>query len=155
MVWKIYTTDCNITSSQATIKSDQLHCYDLSVLDTHVLIGISTWVSSTLSTVLVCWSCHCFLFHMQDRQFKLNSLLHLHNLPGYNDYIRSCVVNYCCSSGNDIAMHYLYEKADLSAAVHDYRYMTTPFTEFWVDSALQIVACCCHQLRHSLYLNLG
>ena len=101
-------------------------------------------------------SCHCFFLSFAGSPVKAEQLatksravrledprpLHLRNLPGYNDYVRSCVVNYCCSSGNDLAMRYLYEKADLSAAVHDHRYMTTPFTEFWVDSALQVVACC-------------
>ena len=63
----------------------------------------------------------------------------LRNLPCYEDHVRSTVINYCSNTGHDLTMRYLYEKADLRAAVHDHRYMSTPFTEFWVDSALKVM----------------
>ena len=33
---------------------------------------------------------------------------HLRNRAGYNDYVRSAIVNYCSVTGHDIAMQYLY-----------------------------------------------
>jgi len=63
----------------------------------------------------------------------------MRNIAGYNDHVRSTVVNYCAMTGQDIVMRYLYSKADLGAAVHDHCYLSRPFTECWVDSALQVM----------------
>jgi len=76
----------------------------------------------------------------------------LRNLVGYEHHVRSTVVNYCSNTGHDLTMRYLYEKADLGAAVHDHRYMTRPFTEFWVDSALQVTADRARQLERDTRL---
>jgi len=63
---------------------------------------------------------------------------HMRQLAGYNDFVRSAVVNYCSTTGQDLAIRYLYGKADLGAAVHDHHYLSRPFTEFWIDSALKV-----------------
>lgn len=35
------------------------------------------------------------------------------NTGGYNDYVRNCILNHCSSTSQDIAMRYLYERADI------------------------------------------
>ena len=66
--------------------------------------------------------------------------VNLRNLEGYQAVVRSTIVNYCAVTGHDITMRYLYAGADLHAAVHDHRYTSTPFTEFWVDSSLKVTS---------------
>jgi len=41
------------------------------------------------------------------------------NKAGYNDSVRNIVLNYCGNIGQDIAMKYLYLKADIQVAQHD------------------------------------
>lgn len=57
------------------------------------------------------------------------------NLVGYNDFVRSCVVNYVANSGEDICMRYLYPSADMQAAAIDHDYLSLPLTELLVDRA--------------------
>ena len=60
---------------------------------------------------------------------------HLRNMPGYNDYVRSLVLNYCAAYQEDLTMRYLYPGADIQTAVEDHAYLVLPFTEYWVDRA--------------------
>ena len=44
------------------------------------------------------------------------------NIAGYNDHVRSTVINCITLTSHDLAIRYLYPKADLQAAVHDHKY---------------------------------
>ena len=59
-------------------------------------------------------------------------------LTGYADHVRSTVLNYCSKSSKDIAIRYLWEKANIQAAALDHDYLKLPFTEYWVDNALSV-----------------
>lgn len=59
-------------------------------------------------------------------------------MPGYNDYVRNTVTSYIASTGHDLAIRYIYPKADLKEAVHDHSYLARPFTEYWVDDSLKV-----------------
>ena len=63
---------------------------------------------------------------------------HLRNVPGYNDFVRNMVINYCSDTSHDLSMKYLYPKANLQAAAWDHAYVERPMTEYWVDKALQV-----------------
>lgn len=54
--------------------------------------------------------------------------LHMRNRPQYNDEVKMSVVSFCHASGMDIPMRYLFEKADLQAAILDHDYFHQPFT---------------------------
>ncbi len=59
-------------------------------------------------------------------------------MPGYTDFVRSQVTNYCYSSGKDLAVRYTWEKADINSAMLDHNYLARPFVEYWIDSAIQV-----------------
>jgi hypothetical protein len=54
------------------------------------------------------------------------------NIEGYEDHVRSTVLNYCANTSKDITMKYMWERADLQAAANDHNYMDLPVTEHWV-----------------------
>lgn len=64
--------------------------------------------------------------------------LKFRKLAGYNDFVRNNVINYCSRTSHDLAMRYIYPKANLQAAVHDHAYLERSFTEYWVDKGLQV-----------------
>lgn len=59
-------------------------------------------------------------------------------MAGYNDRVRNLIFAYCWNSGKDIAMRYLYEKADIQTAAKDHSYLKKPFTQYWVENALKV-----------------
>lgn len=59
-------------------------------------------------------------------------------MAGYNDFIRHNVTNFCAMTSSDISFRYLYQKADIQAAVKDHDYCSLPFTEYWVDDAVKV-----------------
>ena len=63
-------------------------------------------------------------------------------LSGYNDLVRNNIINYCSLNSSDIAMRYIYPKADIQSAVHDHSYLPLDFTEYWVDQGLQVLCIC-------------
>lgn len=65
------------------------------------------------------------------------------SVVGYNDYVRNAVVNYLALTGHDIAIRYIYPKADLHAAVQDHDYLYLPFTEYWVEHSVKVCALQC------------
>lgn len=62
------------------------------------------------------------------------------NLPGYSDSVRSSVVNYVAATQDDVAIRYLYQRADLQAAGHDHDYCKISFLEYHVDRANQLTS---------------
>ncbi|XP_048772140.2 uncharacterized protein LOC125678072 [Ostrea edulis] len=60
------------------------------------------------------------------------------NVEGMQDRVRNLLINYTSNTSEDIAFRYLYERADLKSAIHDHHYLSLPFTEYWVDKALQV-----------------
>lgn len=61
------------------------------------------------------------------------------HLEGYNDLVRNSIVNYCARTGQDLAMRYIYPKADLQTAVQDHFYLKRNFTEYWVDEGVKVL----------------
>ncbi|XP_076091240.1 uncharacterized protein LOC143063144 [Mytilus galloprovincialis] len=59
-------------------------------------------------------------------------------MKDYTDYVRNTMVNYCAISSKDIAMRYLFPRANLLAAQHDHHYLKLPFAEHWVDEAVKV-----------------
>ncbi|XP_021362744.1 uncharacterized protein LOC110456373 [Mizuhopecten yessoensis] len=60
------------------------------------------------------------------------------NTEGYNDFVRNCIINHCSATSQDVAMRYLYRRANIQVAALDHDYTPLPFTEYWVDSAVQV-----------------
>eukprot|EP00105_Crassostrea_gigas_P029744 XP_011451771.1 PREDICTED: uncharacterized protein LOC105345344 [Crassostrea gigas] len=59
-------------------------------------------------------------------------------VPGYQDYVRSLLINYCSMTSEDIALRYLFGKANIQVAAVDHYYTRIPVTEYWVDEANKI-----------------
>ncbi|XP_071093600.1 uncharacterized protein [Haliotis cracherodii] len=59
-------------------------------------------------------------------------------MSGYNDHVRNMMTNYCSKSSHNIALRYLYPKADVQTAAEDHHYLKQPFTEYMVDTALKV-----------------
>lgn len=55
------------------------------------------------------------------------------NIPGYNDYVRNCVINYVAATGDDIAARHGYNRANLQAANVDHAYCQLPLLEYHID----------------------
>lgn len=60
------------------------------------------------------------------------------NQAGYQDHVRSHIINYIANTGEDLAIRYMYEGADIQAAAADHDYCALPFTEHWVDNRNQL-----------------
>ena len=56
--------------------------------------------------------------------------LQYRNMPGYADFVRNSVTNFCYHSGLDITMRYAYPKADVRAAQHDHDYLKDPLLQY-------------------------
>nr|XP_022306019.1 uncharacterized protein LOC111112649 isoform X1 [Crassostrea virginica] len=59
------------------------------------------------------------------------------NNPGFCDRVRNMVFNYCSRSSENLAFRYLYSQANIQLSTKDHDYLALPFTEYWIDSALQ------------------
>ncbi|XP_046542946.1 uncharacterized protein LOC124253250 [Haliotis rubra] len=59
-------------------------------------------------------------------------------MAGFDDHVRNMMVNFCSATSEDLALRYLHPKADLQTAVKDHDYLDKPFSEYWVDRALQV-----------------
>ena len=59
-------------------------------------------------------------------------------MEGYNDFVRNTVINYCSATSKDIAFRYAIQRADLTTAVKDHDYLDKPFTEYWVDTSVNV-----------------
>ncbi|XP_014678633.1 PREDICTED: uncharacterized protein LOC106818437 [Priapulus caudatus] len=57
---------------------------------------------------------------------------------GYEDRVRSVVLNYCSMSSQDLVIKYKYEKADIYTAAKDHHYMKKPLLECWVENASKL-----------------
>ena len=55
--------------------------------------------------------------------------------PGYSDFVRNTIINYVAATQDDVAIRYLYEKADMQAASQDHDYCEIPYTEYMVDKS--------------------
>ncbi|XP_069103806.1 uncharacterized protein [Argopecten irradians] len=60
------------------------------------------------------------------------------NTEGYNDFVRHCIINHCSATSQDIAMRYLYGRANIQVATLEHDYTSLPFTEYWLESAVQV-----------------
>nr|CAB3263320.1 uncharacterized protein LOC108950671 [Phallusia mammillata] len=60
------------------------------------------------------------------------------NMPGYQDFVRSTVINYCSKSSKDISIRHIYGSADLKTATVDHDYFVLPFHEYWVEKSLKV-----------------
>ena len=61
------------------------------------------------------------------------------NTPGYNDHVRNVIINYCSRSSKDIALRYIYRKADFQSASLDHDYLQLPFTQYCIDEAIKVI----------------
>ena len=55
-------------------------------------------------------------------------------MEGYNSFVMNQTVNYLYQSENDLAIRFIWPKADLQEAMKDHDYLKLPFAEYWVDS---------------------
>ncbi|XP_071150729.1 uncharacterized protein [Mytilus edulis] len=58
----------------------------------------------------------------------------------FNYRVRNLMLNYCSQTSKDLSIRYLYSKADIQAAAIEHNYSTIPFTEHWVDHAVEVDA---------------
>ncbi|XP_065941536.1 uncharacterized protein [Magallana gigas] len=56
-------------------------------------------------------------------------------VSGYQDYVRSLLINYCSMTSEDITLRYLFGKANIQVAAVNHYYTRIPVTEYWVDEA--------------------
>ena len=56
----------------------------------------------------------------------------------YKAYVETTLVSHCCSTSDNLAMKYLFPKANISAAVNDHDYLEKPYTEYWIDDSLEV-----------------
>ncbi|XP_078331975.1 uncharacterized protein LOC144625336 isoform X3 [Crassostrea virginica] len=52
---------------------------------------------------------------------------------GYNDFVRSALINYCAHTSQDIALRYNYGSANIQIASMDHDYLELPLTERIID----------------------
>nr|XP_022307572.1 uncharacterized protein LOC111113571 [Crassostrea virginica] len=64
--------------------------------------------------------------------------MHLRNLASYPDRVRNMVINYCSGTSENLTYRYLIERADIQTAVNDHDYLERPFTEYWVQQAVEV-----------------
>jgi hypothetical protein len=60
------------------------------------------------------------------------------NCANYTDHVRNTVVNYCSKTSKDLAIRYIWGKADVQTAGSDHDYLHRPLLEQWVDNAQHI-----------------
>ncbi|XP_056005265.1 uncharacterized protein LOC125664437 [Ostrea edulis] len=65
---------------------------------------------------------------------------HLKGVAGYPDRVRNMVLNHCAETSDNLTYRYLIEKANIQAAVLDHDYLERPFTEYWVQRAVEVTA---------------
>lgn len=53
-------------------------------------------------------------------------------------FARDKIFRYCQSSRSDIPLKFVFERADLHAAMVDHHYSKKPFGEYWVDRSLMV-----------------
>ena len=56
------------------------------------------------------------------------------NMGGYTDKVRKSVINFCAHTSMDMALRYIYPKANIQQASIDHNYLRKPFTEYWIDT---------------------
>ncbi|XP_056019205.1 uncharacterized protein LOC125669865 [Ostrea edulis] len=65
---------------------------------------------------------------------------HLKGVAGYSDRVRNMVLNHCAETSDNLTYRYLIEKANIQAAVLNHDYLERPFTEYWVQRAVEVTA---------------
>lgn len=63
---------------------------------------------------------------------------HMRNRPEYGDRVRNAFAACGQKSWYGLTGRHMFPKADLQTAVVDHHYLELPFTEYWVDRALQV-----------------
>lgn len=48
------------------------------------------------------------------------------------------MINYSATTSQDLALRYMFPRANIQATGMDHDYLQIPFTEYWVDSALEV-----------------
>lgn len=62
----------------------------------------------------------------------------LRSISGYSDRVRNMVFNFCSATNKDLAIRYLYPKADVQSSALDHDYLKLPYTEYWVDRVVNV-----------------
>ncbi|WAR22027.1 hypothetical protein MAR_016001 [Mya arenaria] len=60
------------------------------------------------------------------------------NCANYTDHVRNTVFNCCSNTSKDLAIRYIWGKADIQSAGRDHDYLPRPLLKQWVDKAQHI-----------------